>query len=259
MSAGDGTGGAPRPGDPLANAGFADGARYHAARPDYPGPAVDWLVETLGIAEGTTVIDLGAGTGIFTAQLLPYGPRIIAVEPTPGMRRELAARLPDITVVEGRDVAVPLPDATADVVVVAQAFHWFDAPPALREIHRLLRPGGTLGLVWNERDESVGWVAEVGRAMQWPDCQPYPVGMDFGPVLSAGPFADVERRRFSHTQRLDRAGLLQRVLTTSYVAVMAPDQRDALMADVAAVVEQLPEPVDLPYVTDAYRATAVIG
>lgn len=244
--------------DDLGTSGFADGDRYHAARPDYPIGAVKYLVEELGIDQDAHVVDLGAGTGIFTRQLLAFGPRITAVEPTPGMRHVLQQRLPTVTVLDGRDDNIPLASGSVDCVVVAQAFHWFDAPVALEEIHRVLVDGGGLGLVWNERDESVEWVAALGRAMRWPEHQPYEVGSDFTPVLTAGPFVNVERRKFEHAQVLDHEGLVQRVLTTSYIAVMDEDERRTLMQDVAAVIRDLPDPVSLPYVTDAYRATAMI-
>ena len=244
--------------DDLGMAGFADGNRYHCARPDYPIEAVRFLVDTLGIDRDVHVVDLGAGTGIFTGHLIPFGPRITAVEPTPGMRAVLEQRLPTVTVLDGRDDNIPLESGCADCVVVAQAFHWFDAPVALEEIHRVLVDGGGLGLVWNERDESVEWVAALGRAMQWPEHQPYQVGSDFTPVIAAGPFLNIERRKFAHAQVLEHTRLAQRVLTTSYIAVMGEDERHALMENVAAVIRDLPDPVALPYVTDVYRATAMI-
>ncbi len=247
-----------RDGSDLGAAGFSDGGRYQSARPDYPSEAVAYLVATLRITEQSHVVDLGAGTGIFTGQLVPYGPRITAVEPAAGMRAVLAARLPSVEVLEGRDVDMPLVSGSADCVVVAQAFHWFDAPRALREIHRVLVEGGGLGLIWNERDESIGWVAELGRAMRWPQMQPYDVGMDFTRVIESGPFEGVERRTFRFRQVLSHDLLFQRVLSTSYIAVMEDGERDALMADVADVVRRLPSEVELPYITTAYRATAII-
>jgi SAM-dependent methyltransferase len=174
------------------------------------------------------------------------------------MRHVLEQRLPSVTVLDGRDSDIPLESGCVDCVVVAQAFHWFDAPVALEEIHRVLVDGGGLGLVWNERDESVDWVAALGRAMHWPEHQPYDVGSDFSPVIAAGPFVNVQRRKFAHVQVLDHEGLVQRVLTTSYIAVMADEERRALMANVSAVIADLPDPVELPYVTDAYRATAML-
>jgi SAM-dependent methyltransferase len=238
--------------------GFADGRRYQNARPNYPHDAITFLVDSLGIEDDAHVLDLGAGTGIFTGQLVPYCTNITAVEPTPGMRDVLSQRLPKVNVLDGRDVAIPLEDATVDCVIVAQAFHWFDAPVALEEIHRVLVDGGRLGVLWNERDESVAWVADLGEAMRWPTHQPYKVGQDFTPVLASGPFVNIERRKFSHRQVLDHEGLLQRVLTTSYIAVMDEDDQRLVMCDVQKVVDQLPETIELPYVTDVYRATAIL-
>jgi SAM-dependent methyltransferase len=247
-----------RDGSDLGTAGFSDAERYQTSRPAYPPEAVAYLVETLRITESSHVLDLGAGTGIFTGQLVPYGSRITAVEPSAGMRAVLAKRLPTVEVIEGRDVDIPLASGSVDSVVVAQAFHWFDAPRSLEEIHRVLVEGGGLGLIWNERDESVTWVAELERAMRWPQLQPYDVGMDFTAVLSAGPFEEVERSTFNFRQVLSHDLLLERVLSTSYIAVMDDAERDVLMAEVANVVRALPPEVELPYITTAYRATALV-
>ena len=122
----------------------------------------------------------------------------------------------------------------------------------------LERDGGRLGVLWNERDESVPWVADLGEAMRWPTHQPYEVGQDFTPVLTSGPFVNIERRKFSHRQLLDHEGLRQRVLTTSYIAVMDEKEQRTVMRDVHRVMDHLPETIELPYVTDVYRATAIL-
>lgn len=242
----------------FATAGFADGERYQSARPNYPADAVSYMVESLGIEPDCHVVDLGAGTGIFTEQLLAFGPRVTAVEPASGMREVLTRRLAGVTVLDGSDVHIPVESRSVDCVVVAQAFHWFDAPLALEEIHRVLVEGGRLGLVWNERDESVPWVAELSRAMLWDVRQPYEVGRDFTEVVAAGPFINVEHRTFVHCQVLDHERLRQRVLSTSYIAVMEKTEQSALMDRVASVLAVLPNPVTLPYLTEVYRATAML-
>jgi SAM-dependent methyltransferase len=244
--------------DDLASSGFSDGERYHRARPDYPRDAVKFLVDSMGIDDDAHVLDLAAGTGKFTEQLLPFCDTITAVEPTPGMRNFLSARLPTVKVLDGRDIDIPLEDASVDCVVVAQAFHWFDAPAALEEIHRVLVEGGRLGVLWNERDESVTWVAELGKVMHWPTRQPYPVGQDFTAVLASGPFVNIESRKFAHRQVLDHEGLVQRVLSTSYVAVMDDEEQSSVIREVKRVVDPLPAIFELPYVTDVYRATAIL-
>jgi SAM-dependent methyltransferase len=236
--------------------GFNDGERYNAARPNYPNEALEYFAATLGLNQSTRALDLGAGTGIFTRQLLPFVGRITAVDPSQSMRASLQASGADVDVVEGSDVAIPLGDASVDVTFVAQAFHWFDAPRALDEIHRVLVPSGGLGLIWNERDESVAWVAELSRAMLWDLKQPYKVGTDFAQVVADGPFVDVERVKFRHSQTLSREGLYQRVMTTSYISALDEEPLEALMKNVAVVVEHLPEPIVLPYVTDVYTAKA---
>jgi len=244
--------------EPLEVAGFADGARYAAARPGYPAAAVDFLLTSLDIDARSDVVDLGAGTGLFTRELLGRARSVIAVEPSSSMRAQLVASLPGVVVLDGRDVEIPLPDASAQAIFVAQAFHWFDAPRALEEIHRVLVDGGGLGLIWNERDESLAWVAELSRAMRWDVCKPYQVGMDFSPVIEAGPFGRVERRSFRHRQVLDRSGLIDRVATTSYIVAMEEAERAELMSEVIRLVERLAEPIVLPYLTEAYRATALL-
>jgi SAM-dependent methyltransferase len=240
----------------LAEKGFANGDLYNAARPNYPQQALDYFAETFGLDQEMHVLDLGAGTGIFTRQIRPYVGRVAAVEPSASMRASLEASGVDVEVLDGCDVAIPLADAGIDVAFVAQAFHWFDSPRALAEIHRVLVPSGGLGLIWNERDESVEWVAALSHAMLWDLKQPYKVGTDFGLQIVDGPFTELERVKFRHSQTLSREGLYQRVMTTSYISAMDDASRDKLMTNVAAVVEELPEPIVLPYVTDVYSARA---
>ncbi len=240
----------------LGKAGFENGALYDAARPDYPGEAIEHFAATLGLNHSMHVLDLGAGSGIFSRQLRPLVGRVTAVDPSASMRESFRQASSDMEVLDGSDTSIPLDDASVDAAFVAQAFHWFDAPRALHEIHRVLVPKGGLGLIWNERDETVEWVSALSRAMQWDTRQPYQVGKDFSDVISMGPFSNVERVGFNHSQVLSREGLLQRVLTTSYISVMDHEERDQLMTSVRDVVERLVEPILLPYVTTVYTARA---
>lgn len=237
----------------LASAGFANGTVYETGRPGYAAEAVAFLVEGLGVTEGRTVLDLGVGTGKVTRQLVPFGADLVAVEPSAAVREEFARQLPGVPVLDGSGEAIPLGDNTLDAVIVAQAFHWFDAPRALAEIARVLRPGGCLGMIWNERDECETWASRLSEAMHWHERQPYPVGMDFRPIVLGHPaFVEGERRQFRFAKQVDHARLRQRVLSTSYIAAAPQDEQAGFRAAAEVVIAQLPEPVDLPYLTDAY-------
>ena len=208
---------------------------------------VQLLVDELGIAPGRRVLDLAAGTGKLTRLLVATGADVVAVEPDPAMR----VALPDA--LEGSAEAIPLPDASVDAVTVGQAFHWFDAPAALAEIARVLRPGSGLGLVWNERDESVPWVAELGRIFDWPTLRPYPADPDWVAVLDgSGRFTPARHRRFASEQVVDEDVLVDRVLSTSYVGTWSAERRAEVARRVRELVAGFPAAIRLPYVTDVY-------
>ena len=189
-------------------AGFADGARYQSARPGYPVAAVAHMVETLKMSNARCVVDVAAGTGLFTREIAAFCSTLIAVEPSEGMRVEFDRQELGVPVLDGMAESLPFDTHSVDVVTVAQAFHWFDPEKALAEFSRVLVAGGGLGLVWNERDESIGWVDELSHVMQWYNKRPYAVGMDFIPILEAGGLARIEMRRFRHAQLLDKETLL---------------------------------------------------
>ena len=130
---------------------------YDRVRPGPAPQALDWLVP-----QGCEVaVDLAAGTGLFTRELLGRAARVVAVEPDPRMRGVLARRSPEVDVLEGRGEAMPLPGASADAVFVSTAWHWLDPARAVPEIARVLRPGGRLGVIWTTRDRAEDWVAEL--------------------------------------------------------------------------------------------------
>jgi SAM-dependent methyltransferase len=240
--------------NPVAAAGFGRAADvYERSRPSYPPDAVALLAAELGIGSGCTVLDLAAGTGKLTRLLAELGAQLVAVEPSAAMRSEFVAVLPEVPMQEGTAEQIPLPDASVDAVVVAQAFHWFDAPRALEEIARVLRPQSGLGLVWNERDQSVPWVAELSHVIRWDVQRPYAVGTDFRAVLDeSGRFTPARRASFRFEQELDRDGLCERVSSTSYIAAMDPVDREAVLDAVRDHVADFPDRFALPYVTDLF-------
>ncbi|MCE1237691.1 MAG: methyltransferase domain-containing protein [Hyphomicrobiales bacterium] len=243
-----------------AASGFsAAAATYAAGRPDYPAALDGWLVETLGLSPGKVAVDLGAGTGKFTPRLLSTGARVIAVEPVAAMRAELAARFAEVEALEGTAQAMPLPDGSVDAVVCAQAFHWFASAEALAEIRRALKPGGALGLVWNERDERTAWVAALTRLMtpHEGDAPRFHSGA-WREVFPAEGFSALEetRMRHGHTGPAERV-IVDRLLSVSFIAALPEADRGAFATQVRALIAATPElaggkTATFPYETVAY-------
>lgn len=217
---------------PAAATGFArTAAAYERGRPGYPDDAVDALVAAL---PGPEVIDLAAGTGKLTRALCARGCRVVAVEPVAEMRAAIA---PPARAVEGTAEATGLAGASADGVTVAQAFHWFDGPRALAEIHRLLRPGGVLALIWNRR-QMEDEIQQRVEALLGPHRGRVPAHRSDGwrDAFAASPhFGPVREAAFAGEQLLDADGLTDRFGSISFVATMRPGEREALLDEVRAL------------------------
>jgi len=234
--------------------GFGAGAdAYAKGRPSYPAEAVAWIASRCGIGPGRTVLDLAAGTGIFTDLLTATGADVVAVEPVAAMR----ARIAGARVLDGTAESIPLPDESVDAATVAQAFHWCRFDEALAELARVLRPGGGLALVWNRRDEREPWVKRMSDVIEWRGHQISEYDrIDWCAVIDAsGAFGPVEHRSFSWEHVIDRDGLAERVRSVSYVAAMDEAGRESLVAQVLDLVADRPERFPLPYNTLAWCTT----
>jgi MOSC domain-containing protein YiiM/SAM-dependent methyltransferase len=230
---------------------------YDRGRPSYPRDATAWLVGE----RPTTVLELGAGTGKLTRLLAPTGVRVLAIEPVPAMRDRLRTAVPGVDLLDGTAEAIPLPSGAVDAVVVAQAFHWFDPVRALSEIHRVLRPDGVLALAWNFRDESVPWVAELGRLIhalagdspqarggRWRD--------DLAKVGLFMPWTCIE---VPHRQAMTPDEVLERVASVSFVAAGPASTRATLLEQVARLLATDPATaghagIELPYQSEVMWA-----
>ncbi len=235
--------------DPVAAAGFGSAAEvYERARPSYPAEAIDWLFARTGVGEGDTIVDLGAGTGKLTRLLVRSGARIVAVEPIPEMR----ALIGPGEVMDGTAEAIPVPDEAAALVTVAQAFHWFDLDRALPEIHRVLRPGGALALVWNMRDldDSLQRAVEELLAPRRGHVAAQREGRWRAPFAASPLFGDIETAQFRYEQQFTVDDLVDRVRSTSFVAAMSEDEQRPLLQHVRELVAHRDEPFGYPYVTE---------
>lgn len=228
----------------------AEAAAYERGRPSYPPEAIDWLLP----AEARDVLDLGAGTGKLTTRLVERGLDVVAVDPIPEMLDVLRRSLPDTPALLGTAEEIPLADNSVDAVLVAQAWHWFNPEQAIPELARVLRPGGRLGLVWNTRDERLGWVRELGRI----------IGRDGDPVRDRvtlpEPFTGLARHQVEWTNYLTPQALIDLVASRTYCITSPAEVRTKTLVQVRELLATHPalankEGLALPYVTVCVRAT----
>jgi SAM-dependent methyltransferase len=207
---------------------------YERYRPGYPPEAIAWLFGDSPLR----VLDVGAGTGKLARVLLACGHVVVAVDPDPAMRAAFAAATPDTEILAGTAEVLPFADGSFDAVTAGQSFHWFDECRALPEIARVLRPGGLLAVVFNLRDESEPWVAELGRILRGQDGtgnSGTDAGVeDFGPL-----FGPVEHVAVPHVQKFDVPGLVGLAGTRSYALVLPPDERASMLAAVETLGRQV--------------------
>ena len=223
-------------------------AAYDRARPSYPPDAVRWLTGD----SHARVVERGAGTGKLTELLVAAGHEVIATDPLPEMLTRLRARVPGARVAVGTAEHIPVATQSADVVVCAQAFHWFDHAIALPEIARVLRPGGVLALVWNARDEGIPWVRKLGAIIGSADAR-----TDLAdPAARSEHFGPLQHQEFRFWQSLRRDGLFDLVRSRSHVALLGEAEREELLARVGALYDDYgrgPDGMQLPYLTRCYR------
>jgi len=208
---------------------------YEAGRPSYPVEAIAVLLDGLGDPATLTVADLGAGTGISTRLLAAAGPRVIALEPNAPMRTK-AAEHPRVTWIDGTAEATTLADASVDVAAAFQAWHWFDHDAALRELRRVVRPGGRIAVLYNERDERDPFTAAFGDLFRRYATEP----IEASRTAALERFARLpgaRRSDFGNVQQVDRAGLHARIASSSYVPHEGPAAA-AMAADADALFDR---------------------
>ncbi|MFT3742756.1 MAG: class I SAM-dependent methyltransferase [Pyrinomonadaceae bacterium] len=216
-------------------------ANYVKYRPHYPGEIIEYLYETCGLSAQDIIADIGCGTGISSKLFLENGNRVIGVEPNAAMREaadEYLAGFPKFELVDGTSAETSLTDKSVDLIVAAQAFHWFEPEKTRFEFHRILKPGGHIVLIWNERQL---------------DTTPFLVGYeallikyayDYGNVrhenIAADQLRDFFRSEytaatFANFQDFDFDGIKGRLLSSSYM----PSESDTVFPQMIKELQAL--------------------
>jgi SAM-dependent methyltransferase len=233
---------------------------YEEARPEYPDEAVRWLAQHVGLGPGGTVLDLAAGTGKLTRRLVGTGARVLAVEPLPGMRARLEKLVPEAEALDGTAEQIPVEDGSVDLITVGQAIHWFRLDEALREIHRVLRPAGTLALLSNRRaagpvDDAVSGVLGPLRGdtpgrenTRWREA-----------VGESGLFGPLEQHEFAWDEEMDTERVVKRALSISFVAAMTPVQQEEVAARIRDALAALARPLVVPHRTEVFISLRQTG
>ncbi|MBT2522787.1 class I SAM-dependent methyltransferase [Arthrobacter sp. ISL-28] len=230
---------------------FQDGGEhYHRVRPGYPAESADWLVP----AGARAAADIGAGTGKFTALLVDRGLTVSAVDPSPDMLDQLRSAYPTVTALEGTAEETGLPDSAFDVVTVAQAWHWCEPLRASTEIARILRPGGVLGLIWNQLDTSVPWVHRLSRIMHAGDVHKPHFRPPVGPE-----FTGLESHLTRWEDPVTTADILELTKSRSYYLAANAATRDKVANNLGWYLHDHlghaeDEVLRLPYLTQTWRA-----
>jgi SAM-dependent methyltransferase len=220
-------------------------AEYERHRPDYPDEALRWAAERLGLEPRARVLDVGAGTGKLTRGLVDLGFDVVAVEPGGPMLEQLRAAVPEAEALTGSAESVPLPDESVRAAFAGQAYHWFDRGRALPELHRVVRAGGGLALLWNWWDERDPLQAELGELVGFAGREPYRED-----DLPGEPwFRELGRTVTESVQESSPDRLAGYLSTVSAYLVAEADEREEWLWEVRATAARYGDSFPFPRVT----------
>lgn len=240
---------------------------YAKGRPGYPAEVDKWLKTVIKVGHDTVVLDLGAGTGKFTQHLLDLEAKVIAVEPVQALFDKFQARYPQVPAYLAAAEALPdaLRDHSVDVVVCAHSFHWFANAEAMAQIHRVLKPGGRLVMLWNLRDTREPWVAEVaGAVSEVAGDSPRYYSQQWRKVFPYGKFAPLHEHHFAHLHTgTPEDVIVNRIKSISFIAAKPQAEQDDILAKVRGVIAnhvdlQGKDQVSVPYDTAAFYTVKIL-
>jgi SAM-dependent methyltransferase len=216
---------------------------YSRYRPSYPPEIIPLLERECGLKSSSIVADVGSGTGLLAKPFLDFGCRVIGIEPNREMRQagiQFLADYPRFAAKEARAEQTGLADTSVDLVTAGQAFHWFDAPAARREFHRILRPPKWVALIWNERELTGGFLSGYEQllhryAPDYSRVDHRQIGSEkmhefFG-------HRNWKLRTFGNVQEFDLAGVLGRLRSSSYAPHPGDAAYEPMMAELTRLFE----------------------
>jgi ubiquinone/menaquinone biosynthesis C-methylase UbiE len=220
---------------------------YVKARPSYPAEIVELLERQCGLTRSSMLIDVACGTGLLAKLFCDYGCRTIGVEPNAAMRdagRQFLGGYPNFEMVDGTAEAIPLPGTSVDFITAGQAFHWFNQKEARHEFMRILKPNGWAVLIWNDREATGSKFAEAYEALLWK------YGIDYAEVNHRGQANHTNfdqffgnsafvKATFPNVQKLDREGLIARVLSASYMPGPGHERYPAMLEELNRMFERI--------------------
>ncbi|ODV92813.1 hypothetical protein CANCADRAFT_23371 [Tortispora caseinolytica NRRL Y-17796] len=225
---------------------------YDRVRPSFDKDGVAFLIEeVMHLKPGAKVIEVGAGTGLFTETLKPYDLNILAVEPSEGMRESFKKRCPDVEIVDGDAYSLPVEDGIADAVLVAQAFHWFADSDAVKEFRRVLKKGGYLGLLWNNEDmEEASEVQRKCVELMWSYDSIVPQQRHNKwqkPLNESSQYFQTpfQEKKFKTSRLINKETVWPMMLSRSYITSLSDDEKQKLKQKVDEILVGAPEVIDV--------------
>ncbi|HEX3839745.1 MAG TPA: class I SAM-dependent methyltransferase [Acidimicrobiales bacterium] len=251
---------------------------YERFRPGPPEAAIAWMLPD----SPTTVVDLGAGTGAMTKDLVGKADRIIAIEPDDRMRGILAGNLPQVTALRGAGESMPLDTSSVDVVLASASWHWMESARALEETARVLVPGGTLGVVWAGPDPDGPFLTQAQAMLSEMSSDPSAPASGSDPDLDLGnvvmdtenrvvtvlqipddtPFAQPEQQTLTWDVALSADELMGLLGTFSWIITMPEDRRTHVIAEARRLLRDGlgisgDVTVDVQYRSEAWRTRLI--